>query len=275
MSTAFIALFLFGLSLPIAREFSLVTTQLTGNVEVQVYLSDPVNRDTVGRLSDRLLEVGGCPRSSTGPREVVRALQELFENQPIFTENTLLRDPHIPADPPGGGQPFLRDAARCEVVVEDDGDTHQECAEPGVRHVADYQELLDRLDSITRVLSLSVFDIAAIMLARPSPWWPTRCGWGCSPDARRSGSCASWAPPTGDPRAVPDRGAGRGPDRGLLRARGPLPRKGLLVDSLRGTAPWLPPIKNSTWFRSCRDPARGVLVAVVAGTVGMRRFLDV
>ena len=42
----------------IAREFSLVTTQLTGNVEVQVYLSDPVNRDTVGRLSDRLLEVG-------------------------------------------------------------------------------------------------------------------------------------------------------------------------------------------------------------------------
>ncbi len=43
MSTAFIALFLFGLSLLIAREFELVTRVLTGNVEVQVYLTDPVN----------------------------------------------------------------------------------------------------------------------------------------------------------------------------------------------------------------------------------------
>ena len=41
MSTAFIALFLFGLALIIAREFNLVIEACTGNVQVAVYLDDP------------------------------------------------------------------------------------------------------------------------------------------------------------------------------------------------------------------------------------------
>ena len=45
MSTAYIALFLFGLALLISREFSLVTEALTGNVQVAVYLTDPVQQD--------------------------------------------------------------------------------------------------------------------------------------------------------------------------------------------------------------------------------------
>ena len=36
---------------------------------------------------------------------------------------------------------------------------------PAIRSVADYTKLLDRLDALTRVLSLSVFGIAVIMLA--------------------------------------------------------------------------------------------------------------
>src|SRR5215510_3892399 len=54
MSTAFIALFLFGLALLIAREFNLVIDAWTGNVQVAVYLTDPVNPDTVALLTDRL-----------------------------------------------------------------------------------------------------------------------------------------------------------------------------------------------------------------------------
>ena len=52
--------------------------------------------------------------------------------------------------------------------------------------------------------------------------------------------------------------------------------KVFVVDNLRGTAPWLPLIKNSDvvavvpWIL-----VAAVLVAVVAGTIGMRRFLDV
>ena len=54
MSTAFIALFLFGLSLLISREFSLVIENLTGNVQVAVYLTDPVNDQTVAHLTETL-----------------------------------------------------------------------------------------------------------------------------------------------------------------------------------------------------------------------------
>jgi len=52
--------------------------------------------------------------------------------------------------------------------------------------------------------------------------------------------------------------------------------KVFVVDNLRGTAPWLPLIKNSDvvsvmpWILLA-----AALVAIVAGTIGMRRFLDV
>ncbi|MCD6021353.1 MAG: FtsX-like protein in cell division, partial [Actinomycetia bacterium] len=52
--------------------------------------------------------------------------------------------------------------------------------------------------------------------------------------------------------------------------------KVFVVDNLRGTAPWLPLIKNSDvvvitpWIL-----VAAALVAIIAGTIGMRRFLDV
>ncbi len=66
MSTAFIALFLFGLSLLIYREFNLVIENLTGNVEVAVYLTDPVNdrRSSISPTRCR-----SCRRSATSTYE--------------------------------------------------------------------------------------------------------------------------------------------------------------------------------------------------------------
>jgi cell division transport system permease protein len=52
--------------------------------------------------------------------------------------------------------------------------------------------------------------------------------------------------------------------------------KVLMIDNLRGTAQWLPLVKNSDvvavmpWILIA-----AALVALVAGTIGMRRFLDV
>ena len=57
ISTTFIALFLFGLSLLISRQVSLMIEATTGNVEVAVYLTDPVNPDTVSSLSQTLTEL--------------------------------------------------------------------------------------------------------------------------------------------------------------------------------------------------------------------------
>ena len=87
MSTAFIALFLFGLALLIAREFNLVIDVWTGNVEVGVFLTDSANADTVKLLTaklDSLQAVGEITYESKA--EAWREFEELFANQPVFLE---------------------------------------------------------------------------------------------------------------------------------------------------------------------------------------------
>jgi cell division transport system permease protein len=168
-------------------------------------------------------------------------------------------------------------ALGCSIVVDDEGDQHQECTEPGVRNVADYQKLLDRLDALTRVLSLSVFGIAVIMLASAI---------GLVANTLRMGMFAR-RKEIGIMRLV---GATNWRIRvpflieGLVEAMlgaataiaGLFLVKVFVVDNLRGTAPWLPLIKNSDvvvvmpWILLA-----AALVAIVAGTIGMRRFLDV
>ena len=88
MSTAFIALFLFGLALLIAREFNLVIDAWTGNVEVAVYLTDPVNPDTVKLLTNKLegLPAVADVRYESKEDACARA-RILFRDQPTFIEN--------------------------------------------------------------------------------------------------------------------------------------------------------------------------------------------
>jgi cell division transport system permease protein len=281
MSTAFIALFLFGLSLLIAREFQLVTTQLTGNVEVQVYLTDPVNTGTVTRLTSKLQDVQGV--ASVEYWNKARSCQQfkkLFEQQEIFTENT-------PCSViPTSLRVRLSEVARfaeitatlgCDFVVEPDGDAKQECAEPGIRYVADYQELLDRLDALTRVLSLSVFGIAVIMLASAIGLVANTLRMGMFARRKEIGimrlvGATNWR------IRVPFliEGLVEAMLGAIAAIAGLFLVKVFVVDNLRGTAPWLPLIKNSDvvavmpWILLA-----SALVAIVAGTIGMRRFLDV
>jgi cell division transport system permease protein len=261
MSTAFIALFLFGLSLLIAREFELVTTSITKNVEVQVYLTDPVNPDTVGRLTDKLQTLPAVEEVQYWDKERTCAeFQELFSNQRVFIENVNCREVI-----PTSLRIQLADIGRfeqitalmgCEVVVDDEGDAHQQCSEPGVRSVADYQELLERLESLRRIFSLGVIAIAVIMLVAAIALVANTLRMGMF--ARRK-------------------------EIGIMRLVGAVTAivglflvKVLMIDNLRYTARWLPLIKNADvvavmpWILIA-----AALVALVAGTIGMRRFLDV
>jgi cell division transport system permease protein len=282
MSTAFIALFLFGLSLLIAREFNLVTEALTGNVEVQVYLSDPVNTGTVPRLTEKLLDVPAVANVEYwGKERSCEQFRRLFAGNQIYLENfdCLKRIPTSLriklADIGGFDQIFA--VLGCQVVQESDGDQHQECAEPGIRSVANYQELLDRLDQLTTVLSLSIFAIAVIMLVSAI---------GLVANTLRMGMFA------------------RRKEIGIMRLVGatnwririPFLIEGMVealvgagtaiaalfvvkvfgIDRLRTAVPWLPLIRNTDlvavmpWILFA-----AALVAIVAGTIGMRRFLDV
>ena len=282
MSTAFIALFLFGLSLLIAREFALVTRVLTGNVEVQVYLTDPVSSGTVGRLTSKLQQVPAVANVAYWNKErSCEEFQRLFEGQQVFLENvdcmkvipTSLR---VKLSEVTNFEQITASLG-CTIAVEPDGDQHQECTEPGVRSVADYQKLLDRLDSLTRVLSLGVFGIAVIMLVSAIGLVANTLRMGMFARRKEIGimrlvGATNWRIRV--PFLI------EGMVEALLGAASAIAGlflvKVFVVDRLRGTAPWLPLIKNTDvvavmpWILLA-----AALVAVVAGTIGMRRFLDV
>ena len=282
MSTAFIALFLFGLSLLIAREFALVTRVLTGNVEVQVYLTDPVSSGTVGRLTTKLQQVPAVANVAYWNKErSCEEFQRLFEGQQVFLENvdcmkvipTSLR---VKLSEVTNFEQITASLG-CTIAVEPDGDQHQECTEPGVRSVADYQKLLDRLDSLTRVLSLGVFGIAVIMLVSAIGLVANTLRMGMFARRKEIGimrlvGATNWRIRV--PFLI------EGMVEALLGAASAIAGlflvKVFVVDRLRGTAPWLPLIKNTDvvavmpWILLA-----AALVAVVAGTIGMRRFLDV
>ena len=282
MSTSFIALFLFGLSLLIAREFELVTRVLTGNVEVQVYLTDPVNEGTVSRLTEKLQQVPAVAEVDFWNKERSCAeFKRIFEGQDVFLENVDCMEV-IPTSLRVNLSEVtnfrqITAALGCDVVVEADGDQHQECAEPGVRNVADYQKLLDRLDALTRVLSLSVFGIAVIMLASAIGLVANTLRMGMFARRKEIGimrlvGATNWRIRV--PFLI------EGLVEAMLGAAAAIAGlflvKVFVVDNLRGTAPWLPLIKNSDvvvvmpWIL-----VAAALVAIVAGTIGMRRFLDV
>jgi cell division transport system permease protein len=282
MSTSFIALFLFGLSLLIAREFELVTRVLTGNVEVQVYLTDPVNTGTVSRLTETLQDVPAVAAVEYWNKD--RSCEEfkrIFEGQDVFLENVDCKEV-IPTSLRVNLSEVtnfrqITAALGCTVVVEPDGDQHQECTEPGVRNVADYQKLLDRLDALTRVLSLSVFGIAVIMLASAIGLVANTLRMGMFARRKEIGimrlvGATNWR------IRVPFliEGLVEAMLGALTAIAGLFLVKVFVVDNLRGTAPWLPLVKNSDvvavmpWILLA-----AALVAIVAGTIGMRRFLDV
>jgi cell division transport system permease protein len=282
MSTAFIALFLFGLSLLIAREFALVTRVLTGNVEVQVYLTDPVSTGTVGRLTTKLQQVPAVANVAYWNKE--RSCEEfarLFEGQTVFLENvdcmkvipTSLR---VKLSKVTNFEQITASLG-CTIAVEPDGDQHQECTEPGVRSVADYQKLLDRLDSLTRVLSLGVFGIAVIMLVSAIGLVANTLRMGMFARRKEIGimrlvGATNWRIRV--PFLI------EGMVEALLGAASAIAGlflvKVFVVDRLRGTAPWLPLIKNTDVVAVMPFILlAAALVAIVAGTIGMRRFLDV
>jgi cell division transport system permease protein len=282
MSTAFIALFLFGLALLISKEFDLVIQAWTGNLQVAVYLDDPVAGDTVARVQQKLDDLPVVTEIEYWDKTITcEQYNNLFANQPVFLEGVDCR-----ATIPTSLRANLNDAAQfdqitaalaCEDQIDDDGSARQVCAEPGVLRVSDFSALLDRLVVITRVLSFGVLAIAALMLGSAIALVANTLRMGMFARRKEIGimrlvGATNWRIRV--PFLI----------EGLVEAMlgavaaiaGLFLVKVFVVDNLRGTAPWLPLIKNSDvvvvmpWIL-----AAAALVAIVAGTIGMRRFLDV
>jgi cell division transport system permease protein len=274
MSTAFIALFLFGLALLIAREFNLVIDLYTGNVQVAVYLTDTANADTVALLTERLDGLSAVDAVTYESKDdaCVR-FRELFANQPALLTGVVCDDPtHPELNPlPASLRVTLTDPdqfAQVRAAVE---------GQPGVDEVQDHRAVLSRLVSITRVLSIGVLSIAVIMLASAVALIANTLRMGMFARRKEIGimrlvGATNWRIRV--PFLI------EGLVESLLGAVAAilalLLLKIVFVDRLQEDVLFFPLVQNSDvlaiapWILIA-----GAIVAIVAGTIGMRRFLDV
>ncbi|HET7236675.1 MAG TPA: permease-like cell division protein FtsX [Actinomycetota bacterium] len=153
ISTTFIALLLFGLSLLISRQVSLMIEATTGNVEVAVYLTDPVNPDTVNSLTDTLNELPAVANVDfESKQEACDRFRELFANQPALVNNVdcdaLPASLRVKLDDP-------EQYAQVEAVLK---------GQPGIDRIVDQSAFLDRLFAVTRVFRVGVLLISFVML---------------------------------------------------------------------------------------------------------------
>jgi cell division transport system permease protein len=268
MSTSFIALFLFGLSLLIGRQIDLLVQAVTSNVEVTVYLTDPVKDEIRLSLTETLQQLPAVESVEYESKEEAwQRFQDLFANQRTTIEN---------ADPdaiPASLRVKLSDTALYAQVTEalgcapDPVTGQMSCATPGVREVNDYRQLLDRLSTITKVLSWSVGAVALLMLASAVALVANTLRMGMFARRKEIGIMRLVGATNWRIRVL---GAGAAIIALFLG-------KVFFIDQLRGeTLQWLPLIRNSDvlWVTPFIVVA-ALLIALVAGTIGMRRFLDV
>lgn len=277
MSTAFIALFLFGLALIIARELNLVIEAYTGNVQVAVYLDDPVRPDTVTSLQQTLQALPAVKSVDFEDKQAAcDRFHQLFANQPSIIDN-------VPCDViPASLRVTLADTSQYRQVTAalacvPDPQTGTLACEPGVRRVEDYRDLLDRLSAVTRVLSLGIFSVAVIMLVSAVVLVANTLRMGMFARRKEIGimrlvGATNWR------IRVPFliEGLVESLVGATLAIIGLFLVKVLVIDQLRGKVAFLPLIRNGDVLAIAPFILlAAVAVAVIAGTIGIRRFLDV
>jgi cell division transport system permease protein len=276
ISTTFIALLLFGLALLISRQVNIMIDRTTGNVEVAIYLSDPVNDENVASLTETLTAL---PVVATvdyeNKQEAFERFQRLFANSPELVDNV---DPDAL---PASLRVKLADPERFREVAAvlgcEPGRGGYVCAAPGVETLVDQREFLDRLFAVTRVFRVGVLLVAVVMLVSAAVLIANTVRMGLFARRKEIGimklvGATNW------------------------RIRIPFLIEGLFESLIGAVAAilvlfalkvaFINPLNDSVQFVPWivnRDViaivpwllVAGVLVAIVAGLVGMRRFLDV
>lgn len=279
VSTAFIALFLFGLALLIRKEIALVIEQITGNVQVAVYVDDAAaaNPETIAHLESTLQ---GLPAVDTVFYEDKQATCDRAHK--VFAENQTIIENVPCSEYPTSLRVTLRDTSQYQQITEalqcqaaESGNTA--CQEPGVLRVVDYRDVLDRLSSITTALSTGLFLLAGLMLVCAIVLVANTLRMGMFA-RRKEISIMRLVGATNWRIRVPFliEGGAEALVGASLAIVFLFLGKVFLVDQLAGKLVWLPLIRNSDvlsvipWIIIA-----AVFVAAIAGTVGMRRFLDV
>jgi cell division transport system permease protein len=266
ISTTFIALLLFGLALLISRQVSLMIEATTGNVEVAIYLTDPVNPDTVRSLTTTLTELPVVENVDfESKEEACERFAELFANQRALVEN-------VDCDAlPASLRVRLEDPekyAQVEAVLR---------GQPGIDRIIDQSAFLDRLFAVTRVFRVGVLLVSLVMLVSAAILIANTVRMGLFARRKEIGimklvGATNWRIRL--PFLV------EGLFESLIGAIAAVlvlfGLKVAFINPLYGTVQFIPWVTNADviaiipWLLIA-----GALVAMLAGLVGMRRFLDV
>ncbi len=266
ISTTFIALLLFGLALLISRQVSLMIEATTGNVEVAVYLTDPVNPDTVHSLTETLTGLPVVENVDFEDKEEACArFVELFKEQEALVNN-------VDCDAlPASLRVKLTDPehyAQVAAVLQ---------GQPGIDRIVDQSAFLDRLFSITRVFRVGVLLISFVMLVSAAILIANTVRMGLFARRKEIGimklvGATNWR--IRIPFLI------EGVFESLIGAGAAIlflfGLKVAFINPLYGTVQFVPWVTNSDviaiipWLL-----VAGAFVALLAGLVGMRRFLDV
>ncbi len=266
ISTTFIALLLFGLALLISRQVSLMIEATTGNVEVAVYLTDPVNPDTVRSLTQTITDLPVVENVDfESKQEACARFEELFANQRALVEN-------VDCDAlPASLRVRLEDPeqyAQVEAVLQ---------GQPGIDRIVDQSAFLDRLFAVTRVFRVGVLLISLVMLVSAAILIANTVRMGLFARRKEIGimklvGATNWR--IRWPFLI------EGLFESLIGAAAAIlvlfGLKVAFINPLYGTVQFIPWVTNADviaiipWLLLA-----GALVAMLAGLVGMRRFLDV
>jgi cell division transport system permease protein len=275
--TAFIALFLFGLALLIRREVSLVIENVTGNVQVAVYLDDTIKPETTTAMKTKLESLPAVASVNyEDQQQACDRAKMLFADRPEIIQNVSC------SIFPTSLRVELADTGQFDQITSALGCQGNEggkleCTEPGVLEMWDYRAFLDRLNAIATFLSVGLFALAVVMLVSAVVLVANTLRMGMFA-RRKEISIMRLVGATNWRIRVPfliEGGAEALFGAGLAVVFLFL-GKVFLVDQLASQLLWLPLVRNSDVL--------GVLpwiiiaaigVAAVAGTVGMRRYLDV
>lgn len=266
ISTTFIALLLFGLALLISRQVGLMIEATTGNVEVAVYLTDPVNPQTVDSLTTTLTKLPVVADVTFESKaDACARFKRLFANQAALVNNV-----DCDALP-----------ASLRVKLDDPSQYAQVAAvlrgQPGIDRIVDQSAFLDRLFSVTRVFRVGVLLVSFVMLISAAILIANTVRMGLFARRKEIGimklvGATNWR--IRMPFIV------EALFEGLLGSLGAILALFILkvafIDPLRGQIGFMPLIQNTDVVTTIPYLiGAGALVAVVASLLAMRRFLDV
>ena len=266
VSSVFVSLFLLGAALLVGRQVGIIVDYSTAKVEVSVFLRDTITKPQIDHLRETLQDIPEVSTVTFESREqAYERFKEIFANQPALVEN-------VPPDAmPQSFRVKLADPEKFEVVAA------RLAGQPGIDKVVDQREILNRLFAVTRVLQTGAFGAALIMLVSAAALIGNTVRMAVFARRKEIGimklvGATNWFIRV--PFLI------EGVIQGLLGAGAAIMAlfaiKALFIDPLRNSIGFFPLLQTTdVIFTVPFLLLAGILVAVIASLLAMRRFLEV